>query len=235
MAEEIKVEDAQAAPKKKGKKLPIILGVVAVVIVAAGAGFFVWHEQPTFCNAICHTPMDAYVETYVDGTYDKYGNEMTEEGKAAMTAYNHGQITDGEVDCLACHVPTLSEQITEGMHWISGSYVIAGTNANGQAVLETRDLSQLTEASGVDDEAFCLKSGCHENADGSVMTRDDLIALTSDYTRNPHVEQHSKVACSECHKAHSQSVNYCSSCHADSPLPDGWLTVAEANKLATLA
>ena len=71
MAEEIKVEDAQAAPKKKGKKLPIILGVVAVVIVAAGAGFFVWHEQPTFCNAICHTPMDAYVETYVDGTYDK--------------------------------------------------------------------------------------------------------------------------------------------------------------------
>ena len=44
MAEEIKVEDAQAAPKKKGKKLPIILGVVAVVIVAAGAGFFVWHQ-----------------------------------------------------------------------------------------------------------------------------------------------------------------------------------------------
>ena len=46
--------DAKAKKAKGGKKkLPIILGVVVVVIVAAGAGFWVWHEQPSFCNAIC--------------------------------------------------------------------------------------------------------------------------------------------------------------------------------------
>ena len=32
--------------------------VVAVVLVCAGGGFYVWHNQPSFCNAICHEPMD---------------------------------------------------------------------------------------------------------------------------------------------------------------------------------
>ena len=52
------------APKKRPKRGWIVAGVVAAVIVVAGAGFWVWHEQPSFCNAICHSPMDYYVETY---------------------------------------------------------------------------------------------------------------------------------------------------------------------------
>lgn len=52
--------EAEKAAKKAGKKKwPIVVGVVAVVLIAAGAGFWVWHEQPSFCAAICHTPMDA--------------------------------------------------------------------------------------------------------------------------------------------------------------------------------
>ena len=60
MNDEIKMNDANdgAAPKRKRKKWPITVGVIAVVLVVAGAGFWVWHEQPSFCNAICHTPMD---------------------------------------------------------------------------------------------------------------------------------------------------------------------------------
>lgn len=50
MAEEEKVETTEAADtkaaKKGKKKWPVVVGVVAVVIVAAGAGFWVWHEQP---------------------------------------------------------------------------------------------------------------------------------------------------------------------------------------------
>lgn len=44
--------------------------VVAAVAVAAVGGFAVWHNQPSFCNSICHTPMNAYVESYynTDGT-----------------------------------------------------------------------------------------------------------------------------------------------------------------------
>lgn len=58
---------SQPAVKMTRKNKWIIVGVVAAVLVVAGAGFWVWHEQPSFCNAICHSPMDKYVETYYEG------------------------------------------------------------------------------------------------------------------------------------------------------------------------
>ena len=70
MTEEEKKVDGQTAEpaaQKKKKKWPIVVGVVVAVLVVAGAGFWVWHEQPSFCNAICHSPMDYYVETYDSG------------------------------------------------------------------------------------------------------------------------------------------------------------------------
>ncbi len=226
-------EDAKA--KKKGKKKwPIVLGIVVVVVVAAGAGFMVWHEQPSFCNAICHTPMDAYVETYLDGTTDKYGNELEDEASQnAMMAYLHGNsLSTGEtVTCLDCHVPTLSEQITEGLNWITGSYTIEGTTSDGTVVLETRTLEDLVEARGLEDETeFCLTEGCHD------LTAEELEEATADLseTYNPHSttsHMSSSVTCSDCHKAHSQSVNYCTSCHSEAPVPDGWLTYSEATSL----
>ena len=230
-------KDAKA--KKKGKKKwPIVLGIVVVVVIAAGAGFMVWHEQPSFCNAICHTPMDAYVETYIDGTTDAYGNELEDEdAQNAMMAYLHGNsLEDGEtVDCLDCHVPQLGEQITEALNWVTGSYEIEGTNSNGDAVLTERTLEDLVEARGIDEDEFCLNENCHHvDDDGNeILTRDDLVEATADLddTYNPHLSQHGEVACSECHKAHSQSVNYCTNCHTDAPVPDGWLTASEASSL----
>ena len=68
-------------PAPRTRKWPIVVGVVVVVLIAAGAGFWVWHEQPSFCAAICHTPMDEYLETYEQepGTtgVDKWGNEVS--------------------------------------------------------------------------------------------------------------------------------------------------------------
>ena len=58
------------APSKKRKtdrRWPIVAAVVAVVVAVASGGFWVWHEQPSFCNAICHTPMDRLR----CGTYDQ--------------------------------------------------------------------------------------------------------------------------------------------------------------------
>ena len=102
--------------------------------------------------------------------------------------------------------------------------------------IETRDISELVAARGAEDDEFCLNSGCHTNADGSVMTRDDLVALTADLssTRNPHVAQHGEYSCTQCHKGHAQSVNYCSSCHSDAPIPEGWLSATDAKKVQTL-
>ena len=72
------------------------MGVVAVVLIAAGAGFWVWHEQPSFCNAICHTPMDQYNATYDQepntAGVDKWGNEV--KNTSSMLCVSHKMPTD---------------------------------------------------------------------------------------------------------------------------------------------
>ena len=193
----------EAAPKKKGKKWPIVVGVVVVVLIAAGAGFWVWHEQPSFCNAICHTPMDPYNATYDQeaGTtgVDKWGNEVANTN--SMLCVSHKVSTDqggAGATCMGCHVPTLSEQMSEGMNWVTGNYVYP---------LEERSDEDLTEARG------------------------DLVEATSDMEFNPHVAQHGEIACTDCHKAHRASVMYCTQCHSEAEVPEGWLTVAEEKKL----
>ena len=50
--------------KREGKGAGLIVGVVAAVIVAAGAGFWIWHEQPSFCATMCHDTMGSYLESY---------------------------------------------------------------------------------------------------------------------------------------------------------------------------
>ncbi|WP_080799686.1 cytochrome c-type protein Cgr1 [Arabiibacter massiliensis] len=208
----------EAAPKKSGKKKwPIVVGVVAVVLIAAGAGFWVWHEQPSFCNAICHTPMDPYLPTYEaepgQPAVDKWGNEVADASSMMAAVHRADQGTT----CMGCHVPSIGEQISEGMSWVTGNYV---------APLEERDLEQLVEARGIEEDQFCLNEACHN------LTREDLIKATSGMEFNPHVAQHGEIACSECHKAHRASVVYCTQCHSEAEVPEGWLTVAEANKLA---
>ena len=95
-------EDAgSAAAKGKGKRRwPIVVGVVAVVLVCAGIGFNAWHNQPSFCNAICHTPMDYYVDATM---------------RARNGARQLGRRARGRgVTCLQCHEATLEAQVNEG-------------------------------------------------------------------------------------------------------------------------
>ena len=90
--------EARAQRPRRKRKWPIVVGVVAVVMVAAGVGFWTWHEQPSFCNAICHEPMDNYVEGYFND--------------ATLMANTHKK---AQVTCLECHEAKLSEQVAEGM------------------------------------------------------------------------------------------------------------------------
>jgi hypothetical protein len=66
------------------------------------------------------------------------------------------------------------------------------------------------------------------------MTRSDLEAATEylgEY--NPHkFDQHYATwQCTDCHKGHSQSVNMCTDCHAQAPVPDGWLNVEQRRQI----
>lgn len=234
-AENVSAGEAAGAlsAKRNKRKLAGIIGVVAAVVVVAGAGFMVWHDQPSFCNAICHTPMDGYLATYEatpgESATDKWGNEVADA--SSMLAPVHAQ--EG-ITCVQCHVPQMSEQLTEGIGWLTGSYEVVQTT-DERFVPEEKTLSDLTAARGIASEAFCLNSGCHTNDDGFAMTRDDLIEKTSYMERNPHVEQHGEVDCNECHKAHRASTVYCSKCHSDATIPDGWVSYKEAEALEPAA
>lgn len=210
----------------KRRKATVAVGVVAAVAIAAGAGFLVWHEQPSFCNAICHTPMDPYLPTYEaepgGEAVDKWGNEV--KNASSMMAPVHR--ADADATCLSCHVPTMSEQVSEGVSWAAGGYSVEANDTYEGGVLAERSLSDLTAARGVTGKEFCSNDDCHN------VANKEFAGLTAQYERNPHDFQHGEVECGECHKAHRASVLYCTGCHGDAELPEGWITASESKRLS---
>ena len=204
------------ACSKKSKK-PLIAGIVVAVVVLAGIGFWTWHNTPGFCG-VCHTPMSTYVATYeaqpnAQAT-DKWGNDVTNSN--AMLVVTH---KEAGVECLSCHVPSITQQIGEVTETITGDYYYPLSEASITALQENSGQDSSDEA------AFCLKSGCHVNSEGQALTKADLTEMTSDMVRNPHSWHHDKYTCSDCHKSHRASVLICTDCHADaeSEVPDGWV------------
>ena len=166
-------ENENAPAPKRARRGAIVGGVVAVVVVVAAIGAFVWHGQPSFCNAICHTPMDGYLETYEETpgqpATDKWGNPVA-DASGMLSAVHRTNSSDA--NCLSCHQPVMSEQINEGMEWLGGNYTLVATDGNPDGVLTERNTDQLTEARGVQGDQFCLNKDCHN------MTREDLTAMT---------------------------------------------------------
>ena len=210
--------------KKRSKKMVVVIAILAVMVLAGG-GAWVWHEQPSFCNAFCHTPMDEYYETYLatPGTSasDKYGNAVSDA--SSMLAATHREAGEG---CLDCHVPTIGEMVSEGLAWIPGNYYFP---------LSERDLDDLTAARGIENDEFCLNSKCHHvGPDGSLITsREALYAATSGLAFNPHADFHGDFDCGTCHKAHRASVDVCArpGCHSDVTVPAGWLDYPESREI----
>ena len=208
-----------AAPKKSSakKRVGIVCGVIAVIVAIAGFGMWTWHDDPSFCGTVCHTPMASYLETYdqkpnTEGV-DKYGNPVS--NTSAMLAVQHGAMG---FDCLTCHKATLGQQISEGTAWLAGNYTYP---------LDERSVAELGEPTGMGSDEMCLNESCHN------MTRDDLYNLTADAENlyNPHWSHHETLDCGTCHKAHGQSVLYCTQCHAQAPVPEGWLSMGEYNEM----
>lgn len=229
--------------KRFSKRAKVTVGVVVAVLLVGGFAFNQWHEQPSFCGAICHTPMDMYLINYTDGQYDAYGNEMqSEQESMAMMAYMHKEVNNQT--CLQCHVPTIQEQLTEGIHWVTGNYVIAGTNELGYAYMHDLNSEELVKYRGGSGDDFCLRDGCHTDTSGNAInTREQLEAATAHMgVRQPHqfdiysAPQHGfDLQCTDCHKGHSQSVYYCTQCHTDTPVPDGWLTADQRRQIEVAA
>lgn len=136
------MKESKRIGKRKGRRWPIVVGVIAAVVVAAGAGFWVWHEQPSFCNAVCHDPMDAYV--------DGYFNDATLMANAHERA---------DVTCLKCHEAKLSDQVAEGLSWVRGDFA-------------TDETGHLTTHGVTADKKMCASAGCHDWEDVKAATED---------------------------------------------------------------
>lgn len=209
-----------SAKKPRNKKLGIIAAVLVVILAAAGGGFYVWHQTPSFCDAICHNPQDPYTPTFEaepgQPAVDKWGNEVADA--RGMLAPFHRKFFDA--NCLSCHEPTMQEQISEGMEWVTGNFYNP---------LSERDLNDLCRWNGKDEIEFCAKSGCH----ATISTKEDLTEVTANLERNPHSWHHVEYDCSDCHKAHRASIMVCADCHEDAEVPAGWITPAEERELGT--
>ena len=139
-------------------------GTVAVVLVLAGAGFWVWHEQPSFCNAICHSPMDNYVESYTSGDAGMLVTQHAEAGK----------------NCLDCHNPVITEQLTEVCTWVADDYPMT-------------DDGMLNTGKEIATEEFCTNDGCHNMSD-VVNATWGFEATTPNTTRIPAIRTTSSNA-----------------------------------------
>lgn len=168
-------------------------------------------QSAASCNATCHTPMEPYVATAAQeagspGT-DKWGNPVANTMSMLCVSHKaHGY------DCLSCHQLTEAETGSLASTWATGNYVYP---------LEERDLDQLVGSRGLEFDKFCLNEACHN------LTRADLTSATSDMSVNPHSDQHGEMDCGTCHKAHRASVSYCTTCHDDAEVPEGWLSASE--------
>lgn len=125
-------ESGAPVPRKRGKRAWLIVGVVVMVVVVAAGGFLVWHEQPGFCNAVCHDPMDNYVNGYYHDT-----------GLLANTHERAG------VTCLECHEADLGQQVAEGAKWAAGDFVID-------------DAGNLVTQNVTADQEMCATGECHD-------------------------------------------------------------------------
>jgi flagellar basal body-associated protein FliL len=210
-----------AKPKKLSKGRIILIAIAAVLVLligGAGTTYALTHEDPHFCNAICHTPMDPYVQSY-DNNVSIVEAEADATGPdgAPLSVTLHKN-SDQNINCLDCHVPSIEEQVTEGISWISGSYSVP---LDGIKVVKTDKLKD----GEVNGQAFCLREGCHAET-----TYEQLEESTSDLARNVHEGQHGYNECSLCHQSHEQSVLLCAQCHTDVKAPEGWVAKKTAVK-----
>ncbi|MDR1421883.1 MAG: cytochrome c3 family protein [Coriobacteriales bacterium] len=173
--------EPHSSPKSSGqrknhRKLWVTLGIIAVALVGLSTGAWVWHEDPTFCNAFCHKPMDSYVEGYV-----------SDDPVLLVSAHK-----DAGLECLDCHESNMAQQVEELGKWVSGDFQdpLAMTKAG------TRE---FCSQSGCHDDLEAIKgqtvgyNGSARNPHDSHY--EDLLECYSCHR----VHRESTLYCNQCH------------------------------------
>lgn len=186
------VQPGEPARQKRKKRWPIVVGVVAAVLVVAGAGLWIWHEQPSFCATVCHDTMGSYLETYEND---------------AMLAGAHRQ---AGMACLDCHEPKIEEQVAELQVQISGDYRVPLQKMEVEDEFCLRDGCHTREEIVAGAADYVAPDGTKVNP--HEQTIDPAITGRN----NPHNSSDTTIACSTCHTSHRNSteIKYCyDACH----------------------
>ena len=174
------------------RKLASILCVSAVVLVGAAAGFWVWHEQPGFCGAVCHDIMGSYVESYAQGT---------------LLASQHAQ---SDVVCLDCHETTLETQLAELQVQLSGEYRLPLAKMDIGDSFCLRDGCHTREDIAQATADYVAGNGTNVNP------HEITFSTVYGETESPHQVNDETIPCATCHTMHRKSagIDYCyDSCH----------------------
>lgn len=183
VADEGKDEGSEGSQKKRPKRGLVTAGVIVAVLVAAGVGAWVWHDQPSFCNAVCHSPMDSYVESY-----------STDDPGLGIKAH-----ADAGNNCLSCHEAKLTTQVSEVMAWVSDDYPMDETG------------TKLATGQVIATQEFCARPECHSMQDivNSTWGFEGNDAKYNPHSSH----QDNELECGDCHKVHEKSQLYCAKCH----------------------
>jgi cytochrome c nitrite reductase small subunit len=165
-------------PKPGGKKpnwlkISVIINIALVVCVAIGLGVMAVVQQsntnPSFCG-VCHI-MQANVDSYLNSRH--LDNVHAKAG----------------VGCKDCHDYPLQAEISSGIAYISGNYMV-----NMQGKLFQRKFTN----------EMCYK--CH-------ISYQHVAEMTDFLHRNPHFNHNGELPCSNCHISHGSQIDYCAQCH----------------------
>lgn len=183
MSEAYNDKELKKSKRKEKSKVKLMVIIFIVLVIIGLAGFFgvtKASDNPKFCT-ICHN-MQSYYDSYADST---------------LLANVHAE--SDEIDnCHTCHEPSIKEQVSEGVKYITGSY---------EDPLETRDWGN----------EFCL--ACHDDffetaveATAYSVTVNIGGEMTEVPLQNPH-ENHNELVCSDCHRMHQKGTILCMECH----------------------
>lgn len=167
--------DEKKTPKRKRskKKLAVAAGVFAVIVAIAGAGMWVWHEQPSFCSTVCHDTMGTFYEGWESGD---------------LLAAQHGR--EGTA-CLDCHEPTIDQQVNEFVKQVTGDY---------KTPLKFRDIGTTEFCTGSCHSQEDIIAATADY-DGGTYNPHEFHGGQLDCYNCHRVHEQSKLHCSSCHDA----------------------------------
>ncbi|HIW76751.1 MULTISPECIES: cytochrome c3 family protein [Gordonibacter] len=176
----------------KRRRVVTVLSVIAVVIIGAGAGFWVWHEQPSFCGTMCHDTMGSYLNTY--------------EGDQFLVAQHAGE----GVVCLDCHEADPQTQLAELQVQLSGDYRVP------LAKMDTDDEFCLRDGCHTREDIVQATSSYTAGKDTAVNPHEMTFSTNYGKDESPHEVTGEPLPCATCHTMHraSAGIDYCyDSCH----------------------